>query len=447
MEIARLGGCSRMSAGSVVSLIVGSLILLVGIGLSIGGGILVGIDTGFTDEEGFLTVPAADLERDTYAVAAEAVFEGDWVWWYRHPTTVRIRMTGEQPVFIGIALRADLEAYLSDVSYSEIERIDLEDYRKDRVWTTEYADHVGPNAPPLPSDETFWHASVHGEGTQTLTWEIEPGDWMLVVMNADGSRGIRATGTVGAETPWLLAVGIGLLAVGVVLAALGLALVLSVARRSRTPAPQEPIEARPTVAGGFPLTFKAELTEPLSPALWLVKWFLLIPHFVVLPFLWVGFAFSWIVALFAILFTGRYPRGLFDYNVGVMRWSWRVAFYSYDALGTDQYPPFTLRAGGYPADLDVAYPERLSPGLALVKWWLLAIPHYIIVGVFQGGAGFYEFGLTFILTLFAGVTLLFTGRYPRDLLRLIVGLNRWTFRLFAYVALMTDTYPPFRLEE
>jgi hypothetical protein len=436
-----------MSAGRVIALVLGSLILLVGVALLFGGGALVGIDRGFTDGEGFLTVPPADLERDMYAVAAEAVFEGDWIWWYRHPTTVRVRMTGEQPIFVGIAARADLEAYLADISYSEIERIDFDDYRKDRVWTTEYKDHMGPNAPAPPSDQTFWHASVQGAGTQTLLWTIEPGDWMLVVMNADTSRGIEVTGTVGAETPWLLAVGIGLLAVGVVLTALGLAVVLFVARRSRTVAPQETTEPRPTAPRGFPLTFKAELTEPLSPALWLVKWLLLIPHFFVLPFLWVGFAFSWIVALFAILFTARYPRGLFDYNVGVMRWTWRVAFYCYQALGTDQYPPFSLRPGGYPADLDVAYPERLSPGLALVKWWLLAIPHYIVIGVFQGGAGFYSWGLVTILTLFAAVTLLFTGRYPKDIFRLVVGINRWAFRVFAYAALMTDEYPPFRLEE
>lgn len=436
-----------MSAGKVVSLIVGTLILLVGVAILFGGGVLVGVDRGFTDDEGFLTVPSAELERDTFAVAGEAVFEGDWVWWYRHPTTVRIRMTGERPILIGIAPRVDLEAYLADVSYSEIERIDFEDYRRDRVWTTEYEDHIGPNAPAPPAEQTFWRASVQGEGTQTLIWTIEPGDWMLVVMNADGSRGIDVTGTVGAETPWLLAVGIGLLAAGVVLVALGLALILFVARRSRGVVPQEPTETQPVVSGAFPLTFKAELIEPLSPALWLVKWFLLIPHFVVLPFLWAGLAVSWLLSLFAILFTGRYPRGLFDYNVGVMRWSWRVAFYSYDALATDQYPPFSLKAGGYPADLDVRYPERLSPGLALVKWWLLAIPHYIIIGVFQGGAGFYEFGLGFILSLFAAVTLLFTGKYPKDIFRLLVGINRWTFRVFAYVALMTDEYPPFRLDE
>jgi len=436
-----------MSVGRVVSLVFGSLMVLVGIALLIGGGAIVGVDLGFTDDAGFLTSPSADLERDTYAVIGGTALEGDWIWWYRHPTTVRIRITGDAPVFIGIAPRVELEAYLLDVSYSEIEELNFNDYRQERVWTTEYDDHVGPNAPAVPGDETFWRASAQGEGTQDLVWAIEPGDWMLVVMNADGSRGIDVSGSVGAEAPWLLAVGIGVLAAGVVLLAIGLTFVLFVARRSRTAELPEPADVQSSTASGYPLTFKAELTEPLSPALWLVKWFLLIPHFIVLAFLCVGFAVSWVLSLFAILFTGRYPRGLFDYNVGVMRWSWRVAFYGYEALGTDRYPPFSLKAGGYPADLDVAYPERLSPGLALVKWWLLAIPHYIVVGVFQGGAGFEKCGLIPILTIFAAVKLLFTGKYPRDIFRLVIGLNRWTLRLWAYVALMTDKYPPFRLEE
>ena len=118
--------------------------------------------------------------------------------------------------------------------------------------------------------------------------------------------------------------------------------------------------------------------------MWLVKWFLAIPHFIVLFFLWFALIVTTIVAWFAILFTASYPRSLFDFNVGVLRWSWRVSFYAFTAIGTDRYPPFTLARTDYPADFDVEYPERLSRGLVLVKSWLLAIPHLLIVGVLAG---------------------------------------------------------------
>lgn len=195
----------------------------------------------------------------------------------------------------------------------------------------------------------------------------------------------------------------------------------------------------------YPVSITGELEEPLSRWLWLFKWFLLIPHYIILAFLWVVFLVITIIAFFSILFTRKYPRGLFDFNVGILRWTWRVGFFSYVALGTDKYPPFTLQAGDYPADLQVEYPENLSRGLVLIKWWLLAIPHYLIVAVFQGGWGPRHGGLTSILVIIAGIILLFTGKYNKDIFSFIMGMNRWTLRVAGYATLMTDRYPPFRL--
>ena len=124
----------------------------------------------------------------------------------------------------------------------------------------------------------------------------------------------------------------------------------------------------------YPASLQGTLDEPISRWLFLVKLLLIIPHLIVLVFLWIGFIVVSVIAFFAIRFTAKYPRGLFDFNVGVLRWSWRVGFYSYNALGTDRYPPFSLASKDYPADLSVEYPERLSRGLVLIKWWLLAIP-------------------------------------------------------------------------
>ena len=192
----------------------------------------------------------------------------------------------------------------------------------------------------------------------------------------------------------------------------------------------------------YPVSVEGELAEDLSRWLWLVKWLLVIPHFIVLLFLWIAFIVLTIVALFAILFTGKYPRGIFDFNVGVMRWTWRVTYYSYNALGTDIYPPFSLQTRDYPANLEVDYPEKLSRGLVLVKWWLLIIPHYLVTSSLGGGISYS--GLTSLLTIFAGVVLLFRGYYPRDIFELVLGFNRWAFRVLAYAALMRDEYPPFR---
>jgi hypothetical protein len=214
-----------------------------------------------------------------------------------------------------------------------------------------------------------------------------------------------------------------------------------------------------TAASPYPLRLEGHLEPRLSRWLWLVKWLLVIPHAIVLAFAWIALFFLTVFAFFAILVTGRYPRSVFDFNLGVLRWTWRVGFYTYSALGTDRYPPFSLAEDpDYPARLDLEPPQSLSRGLVLVKWWLLAIPHYIVVGIFAGGAWagvnaandngawVYGGGLIGVLVFIAAIVLLFTGAYPRAIFDFVMGMNRWVFRVAAYVLLMTDKYPPFRFD-
>ncbi len=211
-------------------------------------------------------------------------------------------------------------------------------------------------------------------------------------------------------------------------------------------------------ANSMPVVVEASLDEPLSRWKWLVKWIADVPHIIILWFLWVAAFVLTVVAFVAILAHERYPRTLFETNVGIMRWTWRVGYYAFSVLGTDRYPPFTLADVEYPARLTVAYPEHVSRGLALVKWWLLAIPHYLIIGIFtQTSATAHStpgtplsphttFGLGPLLVLIAAIALLFTGRYPPGIFDLVIGLHRWVYRVITYAAFMHDVYPPFRLD-
>lgn len=217
----------------------------------------------------------------------------------------------------------------------------------------------------------------------------------------------------------------------------------------------------PDKNAGNPIRIRGDLDPALSRWLWLVKWILAIPHYIVLVFLHIAFFVLTVVAGFAVLFTGRYPRKMFDFNVGVLRWSWRVMFYAHSVLGTDKYPPFSLQSKpDYPADLEVDYPEKLSRGLVLVKWWLLAIPHYLVLAALTGGTyfmccggdsddmvSFFSIPLLDVLVVIAAIGLLFTARYPARLFDFVLGINRWVFRVVAYATLMRDEYPPFRLDQ
>lgn len=458
-----------MRAGRIVALVAGVLLLLGGLALLAGGGALGLAHLFGRDADGYYAATLDRIDTETVAVTTEEIDlradPGSSEWLLdRIDADVRLRVTGassERAVFVGVAPEADVDAYLAGVAHAEV--VDVDDR------TVELRDRSGGDVVAPPTEQDFWAAETSGTGTQELVWEPETGRWAAVLMNADGSAGVAADVQVGARASFVGPLALILLAVGAVVTICALALVVVAASappddRAR-PAPAVAPEAPATVADAAPaepIAVNARLDPGLSRWLWLVKWFLAIPHFVILVFLWFAFVALTFVAGVAILFTGRYPRRLFSFNVGVLRWSWRVQYYAAGGgLGTDRYPPFRLSEDPtYPAALDVTYPERLSRGLVLVKWWLLAIPHYLVLAVIAGGgtvgwrfaddSGRVEtagMSLLTVLALIVGGHLLFANRYPRALFDLIVGLNRWVFRVVAYAALMTDRYPPFRLDQ
>ena len=206
------------------------------------------------------------------------------------------------------------------------------------------------------------------------------------------------------------------------------------------PPPQPPPPGPPPVAtggGDYPVRFDVEYPERLSRWKIFLKWLFAIPHFIIVVLLINVAGILQFIAFFAILFTKRWPRGLFDFTVQIYRWAANVSAYALFLL-RDEYPPFSGDSGEYPVTLEVEYDENLSRWQIFVKW-LLAIPHYIVLLVL-----FVAVNVTVFIAFFA---ILFTGRYPRGLFDFAVGTLRWYVRVNAYAHwLMTDRYPPFSLK-
>ena len=477
-----------MRTRQVVALVIGILLLLPGLGLVFGGGAIGVAELAARDEGGWHSMTIDQLSSSGVAVTSEgAVFRLERTPGQLRELDLQFRLTvtptdPAQRVFVGVAPAADLATYLQGAAHDEVTSLSWGGFPT-------YRSTPGTDRVPPPAVQQFWVARATGAGTQELTWTARSGEWSVAVLNASGTSGVSVSAVGAARSGALLPASIGIFVVGLVLLALGSVLIVTALRRPAepppgaygqpvgypAPAPAQPAYAEaapgepgsPYAAGAVmpwravptqerPVVLEARIAPNLSRGLWLVKWFLAIPHFVILCALWVVFGVATVGAWFAILFTGRYPRSLFHFNVGVLRWSWRVMHYcGTGGLGTDRYPPFTLDP--MPDDdarLDIAYPDHLSRGLIFVKWILL-LPHWIIVALIVGTQSRTDEngvqvggwpGVLGILVFVAGLVLLFGGTLPRGIFDVVVGLNRWVYRVTAYGALMTDVYPPFRYD-
>jgi hypothetical protein len=459
-----------VSAGKVVLLVFGIIIVLIGLGLTTGGGGALWANAALTDDEGYFTTKTLQIDRSSHAVASEPtdVDVGSWwVWDWGDLATFKVEASNDDPsknVFVGVADEGDLRDYLRDVDYDEVTDLEI---RPDRL---EYRNRPGSSEPAAPTTREFWLESVHGSGTQILEWELQSGSWSLVLMNEDGSADLDLSVVLGVKIPWLVGAAVGVLVGGIVALLLGVLMIVLAVRKPRGPrisepgagAPEEPPAPAsateggggPLMSTGYPVGLSIDYPDrDLNRLTTFFRIFWAIPIWIVLgllagaaftcaddgwwfPPLGLGF-FVILPPLLLIVFRQKYPRWWFDWNLAIAGFATRVV--AYLALLRDEYPSTDEEQSVH---IEIPYPNveaDLNRWLPLVKWFL-AIPHYIVLWFLSIAA--------VVVVIIAWFVILFTGRYPRDLFDFVVGILRWYLRVVAYAFLMTtDRYPPFSFSE
>jgi hypothetical protein len=213
-----------MTIGKILLLIGGGIGALLATALLAAGGVSLWADTAKTDRDGYFSSKAYPVQTNTHALVSEGLdidADADWIFDDGRHMSVRIAATAEDGdrIFVGVAPQSDVAAYLGGVSYDEVTDVDVDPFG------LETEPHAGQATPRAPDSQGIWEASVEGSGTQTLRWDPEPGDWSVVLMNADGSAGVNTETTFAARVSFLFELGLGLVIGGAVLLAGSAALI------------------------------------------------------------------------------------------------------------------------------------------------------------------------------------------------------------------------------
>jgi hypothetical protein len=431
------------------------LIALVGFGF-VGASVSLGWATATRDDAGFFSTSSERFESDSFAITSDKTDLGDpgpddW-WADRELATVRVAVdsatAGE--LFVGIGPEAEVEAFLADVPHDEVTDVDFRPFSAD--YRRQNADGTAMPSPPM--DETFWVAQAAGDATQTITWNLEPGNWVIVVMNADAVANVSADIELGGKLDYLVPIAIGLGVAGVVLLAAGAAMIIGGAVRRQVdeqaasgagPGAVVPVDDR--AFRPYPLRLEGHLDAELSRWRWLVKWLLAIPRRR--------------ARLPVDRLRGALRRGLSDPVHGSLPFDLRLQRRSaaldvagqllrQQRPGHRSLPPFTLDAAVRPPSTSTTSISRAASCWSSRGCWRSTPAHHRRVprgpserqrwhrvGAGRQAAQAARGG---------GGTALVHRALPTGLHDLIMGVNRWTYRVIAYVALMTD-YPPFRLDQ
>jgi hypothetical protein len=229
-----------MNGRSIALVVTGALASLFAAGLLAIGGLALWGDSQ-KDSDGYISTDTHHFEAGTRALATENLDvdlgDADWIAESNDLGKVRVQVDsrGDNPVFVGIARTSDVEDYLAGVSHSTLTDVNTSPFDAD------YDDHAGDRRPVAPADSRIWAASEHGSGKQTLNWEIEDGDWSVVVMNADGSAGVDADISTGANVPFLDEIGWTAIGSGGFVLILGVALLVMGIRRPSSPSGTAPV--------------------------------------------------------------------------------------------------------------------------------------------------------------------------------------------------------------